>query len=300
MNKRVLVTGGCGFIGKALTSSLLKLGYDVVIVDKDLRHISEDIKPALIIKGDVTSRSMWKRLPRCDYVFHLAAPSSVILFNADLDACIRTTTIGLRHAFDWARQNRVKKLIYPSSGSIFGRNNTDCAEETVPDPVNAYGKTKLICEDIAKTYKDSVPNLGLRIFAGYGPQEDKKGEISSVVTLFISDILAGVSPTIYGDGSQMRDFVYIDDIVDVMVCTMTHETVGVLNVGSGESTSFSQVVKLINDQLGSCVAPTYVHKPKEYLEKTACNPTQFRQILGRKITSLDEGIHSYLKLIGEL
>ncbi len=297
---KILITGGCGFIGKSLAHALLQRRFEVVVVDKNTAKIGNVLDGALVIEGDVCNKEMWRTIPSCDYIFHLAAPSSVILFDTDMDNCIQNTTVGLMHAFAWARNNNVKKLIYPSSGSIFGKNNADCTEETIPEPVNSYGKTKLICEYIGKTYTDVVPNLGLRIFAGYGPQEDQKGAIASVVTLFIKDMLAGISPTIFGDGSQTRDFVYIDDIVDIMLLVMNNQTEGVLNVGSGMSTSFSQVVALINNQLGTHIAPTYISKPKKYLEKTACNPARLRQLLGRKTITLDQGIRSYLKLMGEL
>ncbi len=298
MSDKVLVTGGCGFIGKSLTSKLLKHGYEVVVVDKDVSEVDETIKKAQIVEGDVTDREMWRHLPKCRYVFHLAAPSSILLFNDDLDQCASTTITGLLNAFEWSRSVGTAKLIYPSSGSIFGKSNKKCSELTRPDPINTYGKTKLACEYLAKIYEHSMPSIGLRIFAGYGHQEDRKSKIASVVTLFMKDILQGKSPIIFGDGTQTRDFVYIDDIVDAMILVMTNSSVGVLNIGSGESTSFNEIVSKINNITGMKVIPTYIHKPSHYLEKTSCDTTEFKKILGRKITTIDIGIKKYLENVG--
>lgn len=298
MSKSVLVTGGCGFIGKALCSVLLRQGYEVVIVDIDTSSVGEVINEARIIHGDVTDAGMWKSLPDCDYVFHLAAPSSIILFEDNLDLCIKTTMVGLMNAFEWARSVNANKLIYPSSGSIFGKSSTKCSETTKPDPVNTYGKTKLACEYLAAIYNNYVPSSGLRIFAGYGPEEDRKGKIASVVTLFINDILHGRSPMIYGDGNQTRDFVYIEDIVEAMIKVMTNQATGVLNVGSGESISFNEVVQKINALAGTHVSPMYTKKPSKYLEKTSCDPSTLKRLLGKEVISFDEGIRKYMQHLG--
>ena len=104
----------------------------------------------------------------------------------------------------------------------------------MPKPTNLYGKCKQICEYISYIY--SVPTVGLRIFAGYGPEEDHKGRIASVVTLFLNSVLKEESPIIYGNGCQRRDFVYIDDVTDAILNSAEEHIRGIINAGSGNRT----------------------------------------------------------------
>jgi len=295
-NKKVLITGGLGFIGKSFTNNLLKNNVDIIIMDNFVLGKKDFYtKNATIIEGDVRNYKDWKKLPKCDYVFHLGAPSSIVLFNKNLSECVGITLQGLQNCFKWAIENNCEKVIYPSSGSIFGTTQGACSETTFPSPQNSYGKTKLACEYIAKIYEDYIPSLGLRIFAGYGPQEDHKGEIASVVTLFLNDILQNKRPVIFGNGKQTRDFVYIDDILNVLYVSISKDLVGVLNVGSGEAISFNNIILEINRLLGKNIKPRYIKTPKNYLENTLCNTDLLVKVMRRNPFSFSLGIKKYLE-----
>jgi len=295
-HKRILFTGGLGFIGKSFVRSLLDDNIDVVVLDKAARNTNDKTTQDFqIIRGDVTLEQTWKRLPKCEFLFHFAAPSSVILFHENLNECVNTTVKGFVHALNWANKTCVEKVIYPSSGSIFGENSGACSEETPPFPLNTYGQTKFACEHIARVYANVVPTLGLRIFAGYGPQENHKGNIASVITLFLNKILLKKSPVIYGNGKQTRDFVYIDDIVDALYASMDPHITGVLNIGSGESVSFNDVIRTINILLHTNIKPTYIQKPQHYLQHTKCDPSRIEHLLHHPMIPLKKGLSRYLK-----
>lgn len=291
----IIITGGLGFIGKTLCKKLLTAGHAVTIFDagEGTKLDPQYHAGAEFVSGDVLDPAAWSALPAADYLYHFAAPSSIMLFQQQKNRCVQVTLQGLMNAFQWAETHQLKKLIYPSSGSIFGPQQAACNEQTIPHPVNTYGKTKLACEYLANIYADTVPSLGLRIFAGYGPSELEKGPVASVVTLFLTALQKEESPVIFGDGTQTRDFVYIDDVVDALEKSLTSDAVGVLNVGSGEATSFASVAKILAQKLKSAVKPNYVDRPTSYLESTLCDPTALIKLLGRKPLSFTEGIDRY-------
>lgn len=292
---QIIITGGLGFIGKTLCKQLLAAGHEVTIFDagEGTKLDPQYHEGAAFISGDVLDPAAWSALPAADYLYHFAAPSSIMLFQQQKNRCVQITLQGLMNAFQWAETHQLKKLIYPSSGSIFGPQKAACDEQTVPHPANTYGKTKLACEYLAQIYADTVPSLGLRIFAGYGPSELEKGPVASVVTLFLTALQKGESPVIFGDGSQTRDFVYIDDVVETLEKSLTTERVGVLNVGSGEATSFKAVAETLAKKLGISLRPSYVDRPTSYLESTLCDPTELIKLLGRKPLRFAEGVDRY-------
>jgi len=228
-----------------------------------------------------------------DYIFHFGAPSSVILFNKNPTKRVQETLFGFTNIMELARALGVKKVVYPSSGSVYGNIPIPQSEDMTPKPANLYGVCKLACEKKAKLY-DDVPSVGLRIFAGYGPLEDHKGEIASVVTLFLKAILRDERPVIYGDGNQRRDFVYIDDVVDAILRAAENNVAGVLNVGSGENYSFNEATDLITNLLGKNIMPLYISKPDNYLENTLADTKEMNEHLEINPLTLKEGLSRYL------
>ena len=142
-----------------------------------------------------------------------------------------------------------------------------------------------------------VRSIGFRIFAGYGPGEEHKGEIASAITIFMNNLKNNEQPVIWSDGTQTRDFVYIDDIVEAMlrVLTMEGKLPPVVNIGSGEAYSFNDIVSFLNKYMGKDIKPIYIPKPKTYLEKTLADMTIFRMIFKMEPRKIDEGLESYLR-----
>lgn len=296
-SKKVLVTGGAGFIGSNIARRLVELGATVTVLESFVHGLREQIPYGVrLIEGDTRDPKAYDQVGPVDYVFHFGAPSSIVLFNQDLAGCVDNTISGFLRVLEYATKTGVKHVVYPSSGSIYGTAPSPQSETTVPEPVNSYGKTKYACEWIANAWEGSETKLtGLRIFAGFGPGEEFKGEFASVITLFADAIEQGKAPVIFGDGTQVRDFVHIDDVVASALAVVDQGYTGVLNVGTGEQRSFNDVVASINRVLGTDVKPEYVPKPPKYLEATGADISRMKELLGRDPLTLDEGIARYLK-----
>lgn len=295
--KTVLVTGAAGFIGSHIVKKLLSEGSYVIALDNLLYGKREKIPNDVneFVLGDVCDRNTLNRLPSVDYLFHFASPSSVVLFNKAPERCFYNTVLGFLNVLEWAKNRGVKTLLYASSGSVYGNTSLPQSEAQIPQPVNLYGIAKYLCEKLAQEYSNRVPIICLRIFAGYGPGEEHKGEFSSVVSLFLRNILAGEPVTVYGDGSQKRDFVYIDDIIAAAISAVEREIYDeIINVGSGKSYSFVELAELIGKMTGKEVKFKYIPKPINYLENTLADVKKLKLLLGIEPKDLKEGLRKYL------
>jgi len=205
-----------------------------------------------------------------DYLFLFGSASSTIQYNKNLDHCFRSTINDFIDAISYCRDHKIK-LVYPSSA-------------TVQDKATPYAHCKACLEEIQQAYDTDV--LGLRIFAGYGPNEAHKGDYASIVYQFCQQMKQGERPVIWGDGTQTRDFVYIDDIVETIY--KNRDKKGVLDVGTGINTSFNRVVDIINYHLGTKILAEHIDRPAKYIEDTVCkNPLAV-------FTPIEEGIRRIL------
>ncbi len=301
--KRVIVTGGAGFIGQNIVTKLSSEGADITVIDNfnispktNLSKFEDNIK---IIKSNICEKNLIRELTgNFDYLFHFAGPSSVIQFNESPLEAFSSTTAGFINVLNIATKKNIKKVIYPSSGSVYGKNKGLSSEQVEPHPGNLYAVGKLSCEKIAKLYSEEVNNVGLRIFAGYGQGESHKKQISSPITLFLSSIIRDEQPILYGNGSQARDFVYIDDVIDVIIkCCEIDDLPEILNVGSGKSYTFNEVVSLINNYLKKDIKPYYIPKPSKYLEWTMADTSLLSKTLSVNPRPLETGIKDYLNAL---
>jgi UDP-glucose 4-epimerase len=299
-DKKALVTGGAGFIGLNLVRGLCTSGCQVTVLDDFSAAPRSNLSglPVQIIEGSVNDESTFKKLPEIDYVFHLASPSSVILYRKEPQKCYHTTTISWINVLRFARERGIKKVVYPSSGSVYGRASPPQKETTIPRPTNLYAVAKLSCEQMVEATENPPPITMLRIFAGYGPGEAHKGEIASPVGLFLKSISTNERPVIYGDGSQSRDFIYIDDVVKIMMRAAETSATGVVNAGTGQTHTFNDVVKMLNKRLNKNIQPEYINKPMNYLEQTLADTSLMKNMFGVSPISLQEGIDKYCTSLG--
>ena len=302
-NKKVLITGAAGFIGINLLKRLVCLKAKVFAMDnfstgKPIETLSK--MSVEIINADVSIRKSFENVPNdIDYVFHFGAPSSIILFNKDPVFALSSTICGLNNVFEFAKSVEAEKVVYPSSGSVYGTAPAPQSENGSASPTNLYGITKLTCEKIAKWNFELVPSVGLRIFAGFGPGEEHKGDYASVVTIFLNCMLKNERPVIFGDGTQNRDFVYIDDVVDSIVSSAERPISNtIVNVGTGRNLKFNDVVQIINDLLGKKIEPVYVPKPEKYFDYTLAETSFMKKQLGVTARSPEIGIKDYLSYLG--
>lgn len=300
-NRKVLVNGITGFIGSNIGRALHKKGAKIYSID-NFSYIDSEIakrklsflKDVEIIGGDVSSSETWKRVPEdVEYIFNFAAPSSITLFKRGPEKALNETVLGMWQSLEFAKKNNVKKVIYPSTGSLYAGNKMPHDEKVYPRPRNLYAAAKVSCEGLANSYSDFVKSVGLRIFAGYGPGEEWKKDFGSVLYLFLRDYLNGDPPEIWGDGSQTRDFVYIEDIVKIALKSAGIDYTGVVNVGTGNAISFRELLNIIKEVVGADIDPVFVPKDKNYVENLEADTTLMKELFDIKPISPKEGIGKY-------
>lgn len=256
--KHIVITGRTGFIGSAVIKALEKLGADVHEIAGDIRTTPE------IEKIGYTT----------DYVFHFGSPSSQILFQRNPAYCIDATINGFLRISKRCHDYGVK-LIYPSTGLLS------------QGKMNSYAMAKKMCEDIHLGM--NLDAMGLRIFAGYGQSEGHKRDYASVPYLFTRNAVEGKEITIWGDGKQTRDFIYIDDLVRAILILAEQANEKIIDVGSGEPVSFNEIVTIILSQ-GLMLNKTYVEEPQGYVRETMANTNALVKYGCLPETSIREGV----------
>ena len=283
--QRILVTGGAGFIGSNLANALAA-DNDVVVVDDEHLGTPENLDDA--VEYHPTS-VLAEDLPTdVDVLYHLAALSSYAMHEEDPTTGARVNVEGFVNTVEQARQDGCETVVYASTSSIYG-SRTEPSPEDMPVEVNTgYEASKLARERYGEYFSNhhDMSMAGLRFFSvyqGYGGAEEHKGEFANVIAQFADDIANDESPKLYGDGEQTRDFTHVDDIVRGLVQAAEHELDGIYNLGTGEAYSFNTVVDLLNEELGTDVAPEYVENPipeSVYVHDTCADPSKMREATG--------------------
>ncbi len=252
---RYLVTGGCGFVGSHLTDALLAAGHTVRILDDLSTGKMENVDPAAAVEiGDVADRATVDRMMAdVDGCFHLAAVASVERSNEAWAETHRTNLTGTVNLLNAARPGAghgAIPVVYVSSAAVYGDNtDTPLKETAVTVPLSAYGADKLGCELHARVADNvhGVPTVGLRPFNIYGPRQDPTSPYSGVISLFARRISQGEEVTIFGDGEQVRDFVYVADVVRFLMAAMQKPPTGmdVFNICTGRATSVVELAQTV-------------------------------------------------------
>lgn len=263
---KALVTGGAGFIGRRLVDRLLSDGAAVSVLDDLSTGNASRLNPdADFILGSILDAKIVERaIANADVVFHLAAIASVEKCTADFVSSHAVNLTGFLTVLDSARRaSPSPKIVYASSAAVYGSNeSTPLAECDATRPVSPYGADKLACELHAKSAYEvyGLRSVGLRFFNVYGPGQDPSSPYSGVISRFVERALAGQAILIHGDGLQTRDFVYVDDVVEAIVCSAEVEMdnpAEVFNVCTGVETSILGLARAVVDQVGD--APELVH-----------------------------------------
>ena len=263
--KKVLVTGGAGFIGSNLCEHLLKEGYKVVCLDNFATGKPENIIPLLdkykeqftLQVGDIRNLSDCKKaVEGVDYVLHEAALGSVPRSINDPITTNEVNVGGFLNMLVAARDAKVKRFVYAASSSTYGDSKfLPKVEDAIGKPLSPYAITKYVDElyaDVfARTY--GMETIGLRYFNVFGRRQDPFGAYAAVIPLFVKKFMAHESPTINGDGEYSRDFTYIDNVVQMNMLAMTTtnpEAVNqVYNTAFGERTTLNQLVGYLKEFL---------------------------------------------------
>ena len=299
-NKKILITGIYGFLGTHLAERL-QFDNEIIGINQSNQNKDFELPDIKIIEGDISNKNTLESINTdIDLIFHFGSPTSVVLFKKDPIKYFDNTINGMKNILEFAKINSIKKLIYPSSGSVYANNFPPHDENVIPKPSNKYGIAKVECENLAKKHVDEVNSIGLRIFAAYGPGEEKKQNLSSVINLFLDDVSKNNVPVIFGDGKQTRDFIYIEDVITGILNSAELSQQGIINVGSGISTSFNQIIEKISVQTGKEINPQYVKKELSYIDNLQADTKLMKSILKINPTSIDYGIKKfaqYLKII---
>ncbi|WP_434571512.1 NAD-dependent epimerase/dehydratase family protein [Pseudomonas sp. Z3-8] len=264
----VLITGGAGFIGSHLTDALLANGHSVRILD-DLStgkrsNLPLDNPAVELIEGDVADAALVARaMAGCSAVAHLAAVASV---QASVDDPVRThqsNFIGTLNVCEAMRQAGVKRVLFASSAAVYGNNGEGQSidEDTSKAPLTPYASDKLASEfylDFYRRQHDLEPVV-FRFFNIYGPRQDPSSPYSGVISIFSERAQKGLPISVFGDGEQTRDFVYVEDLVQVLVQAIEKPEVqaGAVNVGWNQATTLKQMLQALADVVGDLPAISY-------------------------------------------
>jgi UDP-glucose 4-epimerase len=270
---RALVTGGAGFIGSTLVDRLLEAGHDVAVVDNLVtgsranlvaarRHAGDRLRVIeLDIRAPELAAAVADQAP--DVVFHLAAQADVRVSVADPRFDADVNVVGSLNVIEAARAAGAGKVVFASSGgTIYGEPSPEAlpVDESHPQrPVSPYGVAKKVVGDYLFAFEQlhGLAWAGLALANVYGPRQDPHGE-AGVVAIFAGRLLSGEPCTVFGDGTQTRDFVYVDDVVDAFV-RAADRGAGIINVGTGEETSVNALYRAMAD--AAAVADPPVHAP---------------------------------------
>ena len=266
---KVLVTGGAGFIGSNLTEALLKKGCVVRVLDNFSTGRRENLGfdkeyPSLeIVEGDICNLSTCQKAMReVEYVFHQAALPSVQRSIEDPEGSNAINVGGTLNILLAAREEKVKRVIYASSSSVYGDTPTlPKHEEMSPNPLSPYALQKYVGEQYCRLFYQlyGLDTVSLRYFNIYGPKQDPNSLYSAVIPIFIDALLLNRPPIIFGDGEQSRDFTYIENVVQANLLAMSAKRLHgeAMNIACGKRTSLNQLLNILKDILGSAQSPIY-------------------------------------------
>ncbi|CAN7551015.1 NAD-dependent epimerase/dehydratase family protein [Pseudomonas sp. GL-B-26] len=309
---RILVTGGAGFIGSHLVEALLESGYSVRVLDDlssgKLSNLPIDRCHLTLVVGDVADAPTVERAMKdCCAVVHLAAVASVQASVDDPVATHQSNFVGTLNICEAMRQAGVRRVVYASSAAIYGNNGEGMAitEDTPKNPLTPYAADKLASEHFLDFYRrqHGLEPVILRFFNIYGPRQDPSSPYSGVISIFSERAQKKLPITVYGDGEQTRDFVYVNDLVKVLVQAVgeSEPIIEPVNVGFNRSTSVNELVATLSELLGRPVTLNHdaprsgdiKHSRADnsrLLERFSLNsPTCFAEGLGQLLRSIDSG-----------
>lgn len=301
--KTVLITGGAGFIGSHLTETILGLKAKVIVIDNFSTGRKENLKNVLdnknlkIIKGDVNDFKTLKKIfsnYKIDYVFHYAAVVGVKRLEEE-PMKILNDIEGIKNILNLSQKNKVKKIVFASSSEVYGEPlSLPEKEDGIHNPRDVYALVKLMGENLIEIYHKEykLPACALRFFNVYGPKQNSS-PYGFVVGIFIEQVLKGIPPTIFGDGLQTRDFIYIKDNVAASVrALLSKKTDGeIINIGIGRQTTILDLAERIINISGKNLKPKFLPQRKIDIRYRCPDVTKMKKLL--KFTpkySLDEGL----------
>jgi UDP-glucose 4-epimerase len=297
----VLVTGGCGFIGSNIAEHLTGWGEKVRILDNlstgNSSNIADFADKIELIKGDMLDEDCVARaVDGVDYVLHQAALPSVQRSVEDPITSNRINVDGTVALLNACVKAGVKRVVYAASSSAYGDQPVPVkTEKLMPMPKSPYAAAKLTGEFYMQAFNDcyGLETVSLRYFNVFGPRQDPNSEYSAVIPLFITKCLKGEQPVIYGDGTQSRDFTYVENNVraNFLAATAPGAAGKVLNIACGYSYSLLDLLAEINAILGTSIEPRFAEARKGDVKHSLADISKAKQAIGYDVTvGFQEGL----------
>ena len=300
---KYLVTGGAGFIGSNMVHDLVDEGHKIIVVDNlstgDLENLSAVKDKIKFIEAPCMDVLELDGLENLDGIYHYGIPSTTKLYR-DNRLLVGEAVNEFTKILELAKRENCK-LIYASSSSVYNGNQPPFKENMPALIKDFYTEARYLMERMAKLYYDfySVKSIGFRFFSVYGPREEAKKTFANLVSQFLWDMKAGKSPLLYGDGSQTRDFTFVDDINNGFKLGMNSDIgYDIFNLGTGSCYSLNELVDILNKILGADTKPIYQENPlQNYVYETLADTSKAKEKLGFEArVNLKEGIGKILKM----
>ena len=300
MSFKSIVTGGAGFIGSNLVDRLVKEGHKVIVLDnfvsgkrKNLSHHKK--KDVIIINLDISkNQNLQRYFNKVDYVYHLAGLAEIIPSIKNPKKYFINNVLGTLNVLEALKNIKIKKFIYAASSSCYGNpKNFPTSENERIETKHPYALTKYMGEELVKNYASifNMPNISFRFFNVYGPRLNTSSQYGSVFGKFLSQKINKKPLTIVGDGKQTRDFIYVEDLIDVFLKVSKSKLVNkIYNLGSGKETSINKIAKLFGGK------KIYISKRIGEPERSLAKISSITKDIGWKPkVSIEEGIKRLLK-----
>jgi UDP-glucose 4-epimerase len=301
---RILVTGGAGFIGSHLADRLVEAGHNVRVLDNLSSGKRSNLARAAgveLVEGDIRdAATVHRALKEIEVVYHLAAVASV---QASIDDPLGThgsNFVGTLNLLEAARVHGARRLVYASSAAVYGDTDVlPVSERSLTNPLSPYAADKLAGEHYLKFYgaKHGLETVAFRFFNVYGPRQDPASPYSGVIGIFVERIRRAQPVTIFGDGRQTRDFVYVRDLIDVLTAAATNERIvgAVLNVGRGVECSLLELLASLERLVGRPVPRRHAPARTGDILRSRADVRRLERVLGRvPRTTIDIGLAELL------
>jgi UDP-glucose 4-epimerase len=300
---RVLITGGAGFLGAALANRLAEQNHTVLALDDLTAGDPRRLAPGVLLsRGDVKDvPKLWTLLQGVDCVYHLAARVRVpesIHYPREYNNVNVGGTVAVMEAM---RDTGVRRVVFTSSGALYGEQaHQPVQEQQVPHPNSPYGVSKICAEYYVSTLGAlyDIETVSLRIFNAYGPGQELPPSYPPVIPQLLRQAQTGGSLVIFGDGTQTRDFVYVDDVVEALVLAATATDVNraVINVGSGQEVSINDLAASVARVLGKRANVLYNQEQSGGVSRLVADVRLAERLLGwRSHIVLEEGLRLTLE-----
>jgi len=295
-----LVTGGAGFIGSHLADKIIENGSNVIILDNFSDGKKANVNPKCeLVEGSILDRNLLKDIfKKVDFCYHLAATASVQKSISSWPEAHANNLTGTINIFSEAAERDIP-VIYASSAAIYGTpTTTPISEDDAKEATSPYGLDKYCCEKQAMLFGKlkNLRSIGLRFFNVYGKRQDPSSPYSGVISIFLDKIQNGETITIYGDGQQERDFIFIDDVVKALLASQNFVSIesDIYNVCTGTSTTINDLLATIAGILNKKPSIEYLPTREGDIYRSIGNPSKLKKLNISDFVDIREGLRKII------